>query len=508
MNARHIIFLVLYILLQIQSFGAATAGSTTPGTTAYPNAGMQLVRESDLRSTSGTHLFGPLDGYVYYLTGGSPGIVKKIRFADMAIEKELMLNPGETRFPSGVIDPTSGTLYLAAYTDPAIIVRVRLADLTRLSSMTLSGEKNISCSLFDPSDRHIYFGLGSTSGKIVKIRSSDFTRVQTMPLEAGESPLCAVLDESAGFAYFGVGAFPGKVVKIRLSDFTRVGTLTLPHNTSRFECAAIDPAGGYAYFAMDTIMGSALIARVRLSDFSYAGFIQVYYGYHFIAALIDPSNGYGYFATRSTYQGYVIRVRLADFTIAGKFVSPDDNRTLYPSWLDRENGYMYGIMGNFNTFTTQTLAKVAYTHKNTLHASKVTLTQPATVKDMRFYAHAGGGHVRLAIYDDSSPRQLLWQSIPSDVETSNTWVVTPPKHNNMLAKLSPGTYWLAWQTDSTSDVASYAEGSEWNAGFTVAQPYGDFPATLNPADNEYNSDLWSLCLTINQTAAREWFLYR
>jgi len=58
--------------------------------------------------------------------------------------------------------------------------------------------------------------------------------------------------------------------------------------------------------------------------------------------------------------------------------------------------------------------------------------------------------------------------------------------------LAPGTYWLAWQVDTTADVPSYAAGSSGD-GFNLAQTYGSFPATLG--GEQSSSEQWSIYFT-------------
>src|SRR2546428_7771099 len=73
-----------------------------------------------------------------------------------------------------------------------------------------------------------YFGTETSPGIVVKVRLADFTRVGALTLNPGEDLLSsAVIDSTGGYAYFGTDTFPGIIVKVRLSDFTRVGALTL-----------------------------------------------------------------------------------------------------------------------------------------------------------------------------------------------------------------------------------------------------------------------------------------
>jgi ethanolamine utilization microcompartment shell protein EutS len=84
--------------------------------------------------------------------------------------------------------------------------------------------------VIDSAHDYAYFGTDTDPGMVVKVRLSDLTRVGVLTLTTGEDYLySAVIDAANGFAYFGTATYPGPdvVVKVRLSDFTRVGALTL-----------------------------------------------------------------------------------------------------------------------------------------------------------------------------------------------------------------------------------------------------------------------------------------
>jgi hypothetical protein len=127
--------------------------------------------------------------------------------------------------------------------------------------------------------------------------------------------------------------------------------------------------------------------------------------------------------------------------------------------------------------------------KGFIKGSRLTLTNPAAVSNVVFYSHVAAGNVRLALYTDSSPKALLWQSPVISNTASNAWLTVPISTGapgNLV--LLPGTYWLAWQVDTTYDVPSYAAGAIGD-GFYLSQPFGNFPASLV---GEHNSaETWS-----------------
>jgi hypothetical protein len=124
-----------------------------------------------------------------------------------------------------------------------------------------------------------------------------------------------------------------------------------------------------------------------------------------------------------------------------------------------------------------------------IKGTKVMLTNAAAVQNVWFYSHAAGGNVRLGIYDNGSPRNLLWQSGIISNTATEAWITEPVASGapGTLA-LFPGTYWLAWQVDSTYDAPSYAAGTNGN-GFFVSQSFGTFPASLAGAQS--SAETWS-----------------
>ncbi|MBM3335587.1 hypothetical protein FJY63_13090, partial [Candidatus Sumerlaeota bacterium] len=151
------------------------------------------------------------------------------------------------------------------------------------------------------------------------------------------------------------------------------------------------------------------------------------------------------------------------------------------------------------------VVKVAVSPKGAIHATRVSLTETAAVSAAHFYSHSAGGSVRLGVYSHGEPRTLLWQSGAIANTNAGTWIVlpiasgTPPN-----LTLSPGTYWLAWQTDSTADVAGRTTGAGGDS-FYLNQDFGPFPATIRGTDIVAGSERWSMYLEyVAASAASRW----
>ena len=130
--------------------------------------------------------------------------------------------------------------------------------------------------------------------------------------------------------------------------------------------------------------------------------------------------------------------------------------------------------------------------KGLIKGTRTTLGESAVVSDIRFYSHASGGNVRLGIYDNASPKNLLWQSGSVPNTASNAWLTTPIAVGApSTLMLGSGVYWLAWQTDGALDAPSYTAGISGD-GFVVNQAYSPFPGVLT--GEQSTSERWSICL--------------
>lgn len=266
------------------------------------------------------------------------------------------------------IDTVDGFAYFGTNSRPGSVVKVDLSSFNRVGAVTLKGTTDlITAALLDPTSGFGYFGTGD--GYVVKIRLSDMTQVGAIEvIPAGSGWACsALMDASSGFAYFGLDTgenVPGRIGKVRLSDFSLVDTLTLETPASSNLCAAvIDTTNGYAYFGTDTketktngyFYTNGYVFKIRLADFKHIDTVELLSDENLLSnALLDTRNGFAYFATGGGYfgpfktPGVIIKIRLADFARVDRLTLPSrtDEEFIESSVIDSEAGFAY-----FGTYT-------------------------------------------------------------------------------------------------------------------------------------------------------------
>ncbi|HZE69172.1 MAG TPA: hypothetical protein VE135_06550 [Pyrinomonadaceae bacterium] len=312
--------------------GLGSQQSNVPALNGFSRAGSLTMTAKEDHPFAA--VIDTLNGFAYFGTLTSPGIVVKVRLSDFTRVGALVLDSGENELRSAEIDAVNGFAYFGSLSGH--IVKVQLSNFTRIGSFNVGGP--LATAVIDTTRGFAYFGAFTGPGAIVKLRLSDFTPVDVLTLNNGEDGLLsAVIDTANGFAYFGTDNSPGVVVKIRLSDFTRVAGLTLNVGEDELTCAVIDTTNGFAYFGS---FGNFFnIIKVRLSDLTRVNGIFENNGQQLIrSAVIDTGNGFAYFGDNS---GVVSRIRLSDFTHVGSLVMAQIESELNCAVIDPTNGFIY-----------------------------------------------------------------------------------------------------------------------------------------------------------------------
>ncbi|CAN5200567.1 hypothetical protein BH09SUM1_BH09SUM1_24520 [soil metagenome] len=513
------------------TFSDPAAGNSTPGTTGYPNWGMQRV--GALTTSGGEHRFycaviDAAKGYAYFATHTNPGQVVKVALGNGSAAPTrvgaVTLNSGEDEPEAAVIDAASGYAYFGTKTRPGQVVKIALGDgaaaPTRVGAVTFnSGEDYLDfAAVIDAAAGYAYFGTSTYPPLVVKVAlgsgAAAPTRVGVATLDDDDGGLIsAVIDARAGFAYFGTLADPGRVVKVALGAGaaapTRVGAVTLDSGEEALCSAVIDAAGEYGYFGTRTFpgrvvkvalgIGAAPPTRVRAITFNT--------GENYPAsAVIDAADGYAYFGN-VTLPGVVVKVALgsggAAPTRVGAITLNSGEEILYSGVIDAASGYAY-----FGTFTeTGYIVKVSLAENDSLKGTKFTRVDNGTLTDVRFYSHAASGNLRLSIYDDNEPKNLLWESASIPNTGAGAEVVAPISHGSPPSvTLSPGTYWAAWQVDTNADVPSYTLDSS-GIGFTFPQSFGPSAPSLPAASISSTTEKWTEYVTYKVTSGTSgWML--
>jgi hypothetical protein len=129
---------------------------------------------------------------------------------------------------------------------------------------------------------------------------------------------------------------------------------------------------------------------------------------------------------------------------------------------------------------------------NLLIVQSATLSQPATLQSLSFYANTANGNLRLGIYDATGPGggpgalKAQTNSFPPVFGWNTINVVTP-------VSLPAGNYWLAYLPDSNGlhFAADFNTGSYKYAPFV----FGPMPATF-PAVAGQGTTHWSMYGTL------------
>jgi hypothetical protein len=141
-------------------------------------------------------------------------------------------------------------------------------------------------------------------------------------------------------------------------------------------------------------------------------------------------------------------------------------------------------------------------------ATRFTMPEQGLVTSVHFYSHEATGTVRLAIYEDTTPNTLLWQSGEISNSATNDFVTALISSGTPSSlQLNVTTYWLAWQINAVDNVASYTEGTS-GQGFYAVQPYGAFPATIDTDSRMTTNEAWTEYITYDAISGiLEWRRY-
>ncbi len=498
-------------------FTDPTAGITTVGTTAYAPAGAAGMRRIGALpavavglNSFASAVVDTTNGYAYFGTNTAPGNVIKVALGTGATQPTVVgvapLNAGENNLTCAIIDAANGFAYFGTSTSPGIVVKIKLgagaAAPARVAALALSAllppENNLTSAVIDTTNGYGYFGATGLLGvgTVVKVSlAGAMARIGAAAFNAGElTPVSGVVDTAAGFAYFGTSNAPGVVVKIALGAGaavpTRVGALTLAAGENNLTCAVIDTTAKFAYFGTSTTAGK--VVKVNLTTFLATATLNVPGTTNLTSAIIDPAGAYAWFGSGNS-PALVQKLNLGTFALTGRLTLVAGENQLVSAVIDAAAGYGY-----FGTNTAPgNVVKVALSENGYLKGTKTTLLEAGDITGVSFYSHNAKGNVRLAIYDDATPRNLLWESgLIANTATAG-WLTVPIASGTPTSlALAMGSYQLTWQVDTNADVPSYTAGVLGD-GLYISRPFGAAPAQLDPLLPTISAEKWSMYVTYN-----------
>lgn len=437
-------------------------------------------------------------GYAYYgasagASGTSPGAIVKVALEDGNEPPRrvgsLKLEPGEKFLGSAVIDSVAGYAYFhtSNYINSGSVVKVALGEGDELprrvgSLSLLANEQRSQAAMIDPAAGYAYFGVGNSFLKIA-LGEGDAspTRIGTLSLIGDGTHASAVIDPVAGYAYMGMAY--SKIVKISLGVGDalpeRVGELAVSINPTGG--AVIDQPSGFAYFAsasgqiLKIALGTGNTPPVQVGAGVPLGIGEIH------ASAFDPENRVAYFGS---VDGWIAKAALAhgsnpptiEGSLRGIFTSQESYRPFSSALLNPVSGRLY--MGTSTYHGHIARVDTESFQNGLLKGTRFHLPDEAIVQDVRLYSHVADGSVRLSLYKHGEPMKLLWQTGPvANTFTESEIIVPIADGTPERLALPAGTYWAAWQVDTTAPVPSITRGPS-GAGFSFAQDFGDAPESL------------------------------
>lgn len=458
----------------------------------------------------GKILVDSVNGFAYFDSGGlhkvklgGPGVapVDEGVFNASSTPKDAMLDDSNP-------DPTQHYAYFITFGSPAVVYKYLLPSVAAgdatMPTMVGSG-LTLNSPVYPPLGALEIYGAIDASGGYLYLAGYNMTQIARVALNGGGAPSedgvisttdtippgmwfaygRPSIDTINHYAYFGtyepssITPLPANVDKINLTTFSEVSNTTLHSGAAcngvnateqSLSASVEDPASGYTIFVTDGIFPMKLF-KIKNNSGDAAPSENAGPPLQLLGGVdVPPCDGY-----------------------PGAYDDSTDNGVTFPygevyaqgSEIDNTRGYAYIGCDS----SPGQVIKIAFSQKAAIKGTKITETQTETVNNINFYSHAAAGNIRLAIYDNSSPQNLLWDSGTIANSVAGGWITQNISAGTPVSlTLTPGTYWLCWQTDSTLDIPSYTAGTLGN-GFLIDQPFGAYPATLSGVSS--TAETWS-----------------
>ncbi len=294
--------------------------------------------------------------------------------------------------PSGItptqllVGPNKDFLYMAispALDQPATILKISRATLQIEQSASLASDETFSFyGIIEPSGRYAFLETtlnGKGFYKIVRFDLQAMQRVDSFTL--GSRISGAAMDPSGEYGYFVSPGPPAVISRIRLSDFSSGGSLQLPADDVANYCA-IDPLGRFLY-CFGTRASSPGLTKINLSTFSRVSKLSDPGLGSLSGGLIDSSGQFAYLTTYIETRMDIAKVNVADMTLAGTVPISSDKII-----ADPQGNYLYGT-------AQSSIERISLNSRGAIRGTRITLPKKAQISTVAMYSHQAIGMRRM-----------------------------------------------------------------------------------------------------------------
>lgn len=447
-----------------------------------------LLLEGEKNVSSGVIDSALGSGYFTVNAGTSrPAKLIKVNLAEFKRLGTLDFLPGERQIIKAFFDPINHFAYFA--TDGGVFIKINLLTLERLESLNL-GLANVANSYFDAENNVVYFISNTKPANLVKvsIAPESFKVLGSLTTSLlGSGALVADIKNSSLYMANtdSQGGFIAKIDLVNMVEVSKVST----GNHVGFKNALIDQQNNLAYFISqeDELIG----VNIDPLDFDYSFSYDMPLDFHGSSQYVQDALAKDtyYFLIDKLNADKIVKLKITVGKvpeILASYALPEGgNQNIKSISIDNAYGYIY--LGGEDNF----VSKYKYAPlKGKIMAFKVKIQKSGfSVAYFDFYSHKASGNLKLALYDIK--KNLIWQSSTFKNTAENSWLRIKINENEQkyLSNLDKGEYWLAWQTDSPDNIASYVQG-KLGDGFEVRYKFGLFPKTIRGEIN--NSNIWSI----------------
>lgn len=430
---------------------------------------------------------------VIAVSSNTPGQVMRMNLDTMEVIETLSMPAGVGLVECGVLDFINNIAYFGTFEAPARIMPLDLNTMTFLPALTLDpGDDRLSSLHFDANGGGRLYGTCFTSpGRVVDVDLTTFTRVGAVDLPVALFDLrTGLYDAFGGMMYAASGTIPSRVARLTTFPLAFDTSVSLPAGANLARSMVRNPAPGtpIVYIGTDTSPGR--IVRFDLLGFTAVDVLTLDAGDNFIRSLAATDAGNTLIAGTYTTPGRTIAVDVTGAPMVRTAALDHNGSNNFAAGTvvdDLGRGRIYHAM-NTNPGRVVVLNQ---TNLRTHKATRVDVPTPGYADEMILYSHSAGGNVRVALYDDSEPKQLLWESNVEVNGVSGAEIIVPIASGNPpVLPLLAGTYWLAHQEDLNDQATSF-HSLPMGEGFFSVEPFGPFRSTLSNTRIRMSGEGWT-----------------